>query len=434
MGLLIGVGATQPTFPYDQYYGIEYDVTVSNPDSLTRIGKMELHKSLPCQSGMRRCLLNDDGSVNYYLGDTDSTKRDTGSAANLTGADGMVMVEMPDMYVRFEHDGNKRRTLFSIYALPGFAKWSKMYGSAYEASLNRTNNKLSSVVNTTADYRGGVNTASWDGTYRSLLGMPATNINLTSFRTYARNRGANWNCNTYEFQKRAYWMFVVEYATLNSQKAFNAELNSEGYHQGGLGDGVTTLNYSKWGTFNSYNPFIPCGTTNSLGNKTGIVSFTMPTEYDATKPVVSVPSYRGIENPFGHIWKITDGVKFMIQSEADGGKSLIYVCDNPANYSSSGVTGYELRGELPRSEGYVKTICHGEHGDILPTAVGAGSTSYFCDFFYTSIPESGTAERACFFGGLASYGAYAGFVFAVSAYSASLAHANCGSRLCFMPS
>lgn len=434
MGLLIGVGATQPTFPYDQYYGIEYDVTVSNPDSLTRIGKMELHKSLPCQSGMRRCLLNDDGTVNYYLGDTDSTKRDTGSAANLTGADGMVMVEMPDMYVRFEHDGNKRRTLFSIYALPGFAKWSKMYGSAYEASLNRTNNKLSSVVNVTADYRGGVNNASWDGTYRSLLGMPATNINLTAFRTYARNRGANWNCNTYEFQKRAYWMFVVEYATLNSQKAFNAELNSEGYHQGGLGDGVTILNYSKWGTFNSYNPFIPCGTTNSLGNKTGVVSFTMPTEYDATKPVVSVPSYRGIENPFGHIWKITDGVKFMIQSEADGGKSLIYVCDNPANYSSSGVTGYELRGELPRSDGYVKTICHGEHGDILPTAVGAGSTSYFCDYFYTNIPESGTAERACFFGGAASSGAYAGFVFALSIASASSANASCGSRLCFMPS
>lgn len=434
MGLLIGVGATQPTFPYDQYYGIEYDVTVSNPDSLTRIGKMELHKSLPCQSGMRRCLLNDDGTVNYYLGDTDSTKRDTGSAANLTGADGMVMVEMPDMYVRFEHDGNKRRTLFSIYALPGFTKWSKMYGSAYEASLNRTNNKLSSVVNVTADYRGGVNNASWDGTYRSLLGMPATNINLTAFRTYARNRGANWNCNTYEFQKRAYWMFVVEYATLNSQKAFNAELNSEGYHQGGLGNGVTTLNYSKWGTFNSYNPFIPCGTTNSLGNKTGVVSFTMPTEYDATTTVVSVPSYRGIENPFGHIWKITDGVKFMIQSEADGGKSLIYVCDNPANYSSSGVIGYELLGELPRSEGYVKTICHGEHGDILPTAVGAGSTSYFCDYFYTSIPESGTAERACFFGGAANIGAYAGFVYANSNSSASHAHAAYGSRLCFMPS
>lgn len=434
MGLLIGVGATQPTFPYDQYYGIEYDVTVSNPDSLTRIGKMELHKSLPCQSGMRRCLLNDDGTVNYYLGDTDSTKRDTGSAANLTGADGMVMVEMPDMYVRFEHDGNKRRTLFSIYALPGFTKWSKMYGSAYEASVNRTNNKLSSVVNTTADYRGGNNTASWDGTYRSLLGMPATSINLTTFRTYARNRGANWNCNTYEFQKRIYWLFVVEYATLNSQKAFNAELDSEGYHQGGLGNGVTTLDGTKWSNLNGYNPFIPCGITNSLGNKTGVVTFTMPEEYGESGKTVSVPSYRGVENPFGHIWKITDGVKFMIQSEADGGKSLIYVCDNPANYSSSGITGYELRGELPRSSGYVKTICHGEHGDILPTAIGAGSTTHFSDYFYTDIPASGTAERACFFGGDANAGANAGFVSASSGSSASAALANFGSRLCFLPS
>ena len=433
MGLLIGVGATQPTFPYDQYYGIEYDVTVSNPDC-TRIGKMELHKTLPCQSTMRRCLLNDDGSENYFLGDTDSTKRDTGSAANLTGADGMVMTKLGDMYARFEHDGNKRRTLLSMYALPGFTKWSKMYGSAYEASVNRTNNKLSSVVNTTADYRGGNNTASWDGTYRSLLGMPATSINLTTFRTYARNRGANWNCNTYEFQKRIYWLFVVEYATLNSQKAFNAELDSEGYHQGGLGNGVTTLDGTKWSNLNGYNPFIPCGITNSLGNKTGVVTFTMPEEYGESGKTVSVPSYRGVENPFGHIWKITDGVKFMIQSEADGGKSLIYVCDNPANYSSSGITGYELRGELPRSSGYVKTICHGEHGDILPTAIGAGSTTHFSDYFYTDIPASGTAERACFFGGYANSGAGAGFVYAFSHHSASGANAGCGSRLCFLPS
>lgn len=201
-----------------------------------------------------------------------------------------------------------------------------------------------------------------------------------------------------------------------------------------MGDGVTTLDGTKWSNLNGYNPFIPCGITNSLGNKTGVVTFTMPEEYGESGKTVSVPSYRGVENPFGHIWKITDGVKFMIQSEADGGKSLIYVCDNPANYSSSGITGYELRGELPRSSGYVKTICHGEHGDILPTAIGAGSTTHFSDYFYTDIPASGTAERACFFGGAAPDGALAGFVFASSNSSASAASAGCGSRLCFMPS
>ena len=55
MGLLIGVGGTKPTFAYDYFYGIEWDSTVSNPIP-TRIGKMELHQSLPLQSLMRRCI------------------------------------------------------------------------------------------------------------------------------------------------------------------------------------------------------------------------------------------------------------------------------------------------------------------------------------------------------------------------------------------
>ena len=66
MGLLIGVGNTMPTFAYDHYYGVEWDITVSNPVP-KRIGKDELHKSLPVQSGMRRCLLRDNGTVNYYF-------------------------------------------------------------------------------------------------------------------------------------------------------------------------------------------------------------------------------------------------------------------------------------------------------------------------------------------------------------------------------
>ena len=81
MGLIIGVGSTKPTFAYDYYYGIEWDATVSNPHP-TRIGKMELHQSLPLQSLIRRCIQKDDGSVNYYLHTNDSTKRDNGAAAD----------------------------------------------------------------------------------------------------------------------------------------------------------------------------------------------------------------------------------------------------------------------------------------------------------------------------------------------------------------
>lgn len=431
MGLMIGIGGTKPSFPYDYYYGIEWDATVSNP-SVTRIGKAELHQSLPLQSLMRRCILKDDGKVNYYLHANDSTKRDNGAAANLDGMDGQYMTELPDTYVRFESDGDKSRCLMSAHPLPGFTLWGKDYVSAVEATVQRSTNTLCAVVNTDADYRGGGNNSAWDGTYRSLLGRPATSISLTNFRAYARKRGSvNWNCNTYHIHRKLFWLFAVEYATFNSQANFNAALDENGYHQGGLGAGVTTLVSSKWNTFNSYMPFVPCGITNELGNHTGVVSYTMPEEYDASKPVVSVPSYRGVENPFGHIWKWTDGCKCLIQSESDGGKSLFYECDDVSSFTSSGIANYELRGELPRIEGYVKAICLGEHGEIMPSAVGAGSTTYFCDYFYTSIPSSGVSERGVLFGGSANAGAYAGFVYANTHYAASSTYAYIGSRLCY---
>lgn len=433
MGLLIGVGGTKPQFAYDYYYGIEWDITVSNPKP-TRIGKMELHKELPLQSLMRRCILKDDGKVNYYLHANDSTKRDNGAAADLTGKDGQYMVELPNMYVRFEMDGNKCRHLQSTQPLPGFHLWRKDYVSAVEATVQRSTSKLAAVCSMDADYRGGNNDASRDGTAKTQLGMPATAISLTNFRAYARKRGTTeWNCNLYHTHRKLWWLFAVEYCTFNSQDAFNAELDESGYHQGGLSAGVTTLNGAKWSNFNGYYPVIPCGTTNSLGNHTGVVEYTMPTEYDAVPFKVNVPSYRGVENPFGHLWKWTDACKCLIQSEADGGLSEFYVCDDPTHFTSSGVANYQLRGNLPRREGYVKKLILGEHGEIMPLEVGAGSTTYFCDYFYTSIPASGVSERGVLFGGHAYYGASAGFVFAYTHYAATFAYAYFGSRLCFFP-
>lgn len=434
MGLIIGVGGTKPTFPYDYYYGIEWNATVSNPKP-TRIGKMELHKELPLQSLMRRCILKDNGTVNYYLHANDSTKRDNGAAANLTGADGQYMVELPDMYVRFETDGDISRHLQSTEPLPGFRLWRKDYVSAVEATVQRSTTTLCSVVNKDADYRGGNNDASRDGTYKTQLGMPATQISLTNFRAYARKRGSTeWNCNLYQTHRKLWWLFAVEYANFNSQDAFNAELDENGYHQGGLSSGVTTLNSTKWNTFNNYYPFVPCGTTNSLGNHSGVVEFTMPDEYDPGVPTkVNVPSYRGVENPFGHIWKWTDGCKCLIQSETDGGLSEFYVCDDPAAFTSSGVVNYDLRGNLPRKEGYVKKLILGEHGEIMPLEVGGGSTTYFCDYFYTNIPSSGVSERGVLFGGYAASGAAAGFVSAYTYSTATATFAYVGSRLCFYP-
>lgn len=445
MGLIIAAGNTKPVFPYDYYYGVKINMAVADP-AVERVGRPELHVSLPIQNRMRRCVLKDDGEVAYYLHPTDSSKKDTGAAANLTGADGMVMVELPEHYAKFEFDGNNLTALISEYALPGFHRVRKCYRSAYEATVDRTiadTPKLASVVNTTAAFRGGNNNAAWDGTYRTLLGRPATGISLTDFRAYARNRGeaglngAGWNCDLYEAQRTTYWLFVIEYATRNCQTAFNAQPDANGYKQGGLGNGCTTLTSAKWNDFNSCYAFIPCGITNSLGNATGEVEYTMPSEYDSTTTKVKVCSYRGIENPFGHIWSWTDGCLCLIQSNNDGARSLFFTCDDPALYGSTiaSLANYQGRGELPRTDGYVKTIMGGEYGENIPSEVGNGASSaaYYCDNIYTSLPSSGESLRGVFFGGRAISTVGAGLSCAFTSYDPSHTDASFGSRLCFIP-
>ena len=209
-------------------------------------------------------------------------------------------------------------------------------------------------------------------------------------------------------------------------------MDENGYHQGGLGAGVTTWD-GTWGTFNGYYPIVPCGVTNSLGNHTGTVDYNVIGSDGATLKTFAVPRYRGIENPFGHIWKWTDGCKCIIQSEASGALSKFYVCDDPAKFTASGVGNYDYRGDLPRKDGYVKALILGEDGEIMPLEVGGGSTTYFCDYFYTNIPSSGEAERGVLFGGYATTGAAAGVVAAYTYNIPTYANAYIGSRLCFDP-
>ena len=123
----------------------------------------------------------------------------------------------------------------------------------------------------------------------------------------------------------------------------------------------------------------------------------------------------------------------MSQSDTDGGLSKFYVADDVNAFKEVGVDGYDYRGNIPRKEGYVKEILLGENGEMMPLSIGGGSTTHFCDYFYTNIPTSGTAERGVLFGGGASDGSVAGFVFAATNNSASSANAIFGSRLCYIP-
>lgn len=425
------LGTLLPYLEEECSYGVEFDTTVGAP-ACTRVGNLALHRSQPIQSRMRGCLLDDNGQVVEYLDPRDWT----GQVRD--GSRGQVMVEIPMHYRKFETNGTKRVVRLSEHPLPGYHQVRQTYVSAYEAALERSTNKLCSVVNNGADYRGGANNASWDGTYRSLLSRPATGISRINFRAAARRRNTDntsWNCYLYDIHKTLYWLFVVEYATLNSQASYNAELTSDGYRQGGLGAGVTDWDSNSWNNFNGYFPFVPCGHTDSLGNQTGVVAYTVTGEDGSELKTTNVPRYRGVENPFGHIWKWSDGINVRISpTEDNGGDGLskVFVCEDPSKFSDTNYNGYKNVGNECRSEGYVKEIILGEEGDIMPTVVGASSSQFFCDYHYTNIPTTETL-RGVLFGGYANYGANAGFAFASSICAPSNAHAYFGSRLCFIP-
>ena len=405
-------------------YGIEYDKTIAAPE-VTRVGNMALHASLPIQSKMKRCLLLDDGTVNYYLDANDSTLKDDGvTAALLDGTDGQVMVEIPSHWRKFETDVNIQRALFSESYFSGSHYAPKMYVSAYKAALKRTGNILSSVVNNTADYRGGNNSAVNDANAATLLGKPSSSISRINYRDYAQNRGTEWFDMDYQARKTIFWLITLEYATRNHQTAIDNSLTAEGYKQGALGTGPTDISSGDWSTFNDYNPLYNCGLTNSLGNNTGeipVVLQDFPTA-GITK-ATQANSYRGVENFFGDIWEWTNGINIKIE----GGLGSAYVA-NGSKKSDIDYLGYKSAGSLPNGNGYISEIQFGEFGDIIPKeATGASSTTFFSDYFYLGYD----GLRGLIFGGNAIDGSTAGSTRANSSHAPSATFATVGSRLCF---
>jgi hypothetical protein len=414
-------------------YGVRKVRSVNNT-ALTRIGSEYLHRTLPIHEKMMRCVVNDDGTVNYWLHPTDSRFKMNGELAKLDGTDGQIMVRIPrhyykdDIYTDSVTGYVNEDSCVSMFNLPGYKLFREQFYSFAEAVLDRTLNKLACVMNTTARYRGGNNTSGWDNTYRSLLGMPATNINLTTFRTYAANRGTGWTAHNNNIYEAICRLYKIEYASTDIQLAFTSTLTAEGYHQGGLGSGVT--NMPDWNSYNGYNPIVPCGVTLSLGNSTGVVNYAVKNSAGTTVYTAPVPSYRGIENFFGHVWKHTDGLLVEIQSAAAGDLSKVYKCEDHTKFSSTITADYEYIGNEARSEGWTKNVLT---PTMVASEVGANSSTGWADYHYTNIPSSGSAVRCVLFGGAADYGAGAGFASANSYYAPSYAFAIVGSRLCFTP-
>ena len=414
-------------------YGVSWQTGSLNA-TLARIGNLDLHRTLPIQNKMRGCTLADDGTVNHYFKDDWSANED-GTPIKKDGSDGMVMIEIPEFYVKCQSKNGIDSMSISEYALDGYTLVKKQYVSAYEATVDRTKSdtlKLASVVNTTANFRGGNNDASKDEAENTQLGMPLTATSRANFRKYARNRaaGSKWNMLDFFATNTIWLLYSIEYANWNSQLAFNEKLSNDGFKQGGLGSGVTKVTGSDWGTFNNYYPIIPCGTSDALGNKTGEVEYTLPSTFKPDSVVkVKVPRYRGIENPFGHIWKNVDGVIFDIKSDSDGGTSTICLAKTEADYGDTVTEGFSELGQLPRKSGAISDTYL---GTFIPSEVtGASSTTGRCDNFETVITSS--SLRTLYYGGGAYNGANAGLGYCYSHNPVGTSGAAYGSRLVYRP-
>ena len=397
-------------------YGVEWDSTVADP-TLTRIGNPLLHKSLPIQSQYKGCVAN-GAEINYYLNPNDWSQKADGTPSVLDGTDGTVRVHIPKFYGKSGVEGTKRWVRMSTIKMDNtWIEIPEMLVDAYRSTVDTTVSatpKAASVVNTTAQFRGGGNRTANDtyldtDAFRSDLGKPRTNISRANMRTYATNAGSEMLC--YEYYKWIfYWAWVVEYATLNSQKAYTADLTAEGYHQGGLGDGVTTWN-SDWNTYNGYYPLTPCGYCNEFGNFTGVKDLVIPeTVKNESTTIASktfkVPRWRGFDNPFGDIWTNLDGI--ILERTAANQPSSVYTTTDPTAFGDDNTAKGKMTvaGTEIASDGWIKDYDLGETGEIIPSVVGGSATTYMCDYHWCN--AGSTVLRTLFVGGRADNGSAAG--------------------------
>lgn len=405
-------------------YGVEWDITVADP-TCTRIGNPLFHKSLPIQSEYKGCVVK-NGKLQYYLNPNDWSKKSNGEPSHLDGTDGDVMIHTPKFYGKSGSNGNKRWVRISTVKVD--ASWvqiPEMFISAYRITtfVDSDKGKVASVVNTTEGYRGGGDRANFDqylstDKFRTDLGKPRSGISRAAARTMANNSGQELLC--YEFYKWIfYWNYVIEYANFNSQKEFNSELTSDGYHQGGLGPGLTTWDWNSWNTYNGNYAITPCGYTNEFGNFSGVKAI----QLQSPEKTLYANRWRGFENPFGDIWTNLEGI--IIKRDTAKANSNVYTTTDISKYGDD-YSLFDIAGVEIAQDGYIRTFDLGSKAEIIPSSIAGSESTYKCDHHLCNADY--VEKRILLVGGGADHGGWAGLGSFASHDGVGYAYANVGFR------
>jgi hypothetical protein len=384
------------------------------------------------QGRMRGCLLLDNGQVNYYLKATDWTQKEDGSASVLTGADGMVMVEIPAFYVKNESSGTLWKPVISATPLPGYdlhpafikdgVQVPYRYYSAYDACvfdvsasayISGTNlNNATSLVDLTVST--GDKLASVSGIY------PMVGLQRAEFRTLAKNRGAGWRVGDFTLWSAIGILMAVEAQTLNGQAVYGA--------------GNTGGTYDSSSSDQNDSPHTIAGAGNALGN--GSTNTTSGAAVNA-KPGTSYMKYRGIENFWGNCWNWADGINLYSEGNTAGNKVFAYWSNSGADFadvanadpSTAIPTGFAYLGEIANTLNNVRYATQFSQENVWALVVkdfSTTSTHGTSDFYRTN-----SGWRVIRVGGRADLGGGAG-AFAFDGNLASdFRDRDVGARLAF---
>lgn len=410
------------TLDAPDWYGVSWSETSSNPDC-TRIGNMDMHRSLPIQSMMKGYIYFKDGNPLYrMLKLNDSwTKCESYSAGGWRDVDTLlednnvnVMIKIPEFWWIDDYTESTETHNLKIcpHAKPGWHHHKEAYVSAYEGYID-------------GDY------------YRSSKNkIPSVNFTRSAVRPKARANGLgnSWNIYTYNEHRAICHLFLVEYATRNSQKAVNTTLTIEGFRQGGLGSGCTTGTATINGA--QTQSFIPTGSSDSLGSGSGEVTVTIQqtdsSGSNTTTTTRKCNRYRGIENPFGHVWKHTDDVISVYISGY--GARFWYKCDSPDHFGDSISNDNPYYKNIVANAvvtGYKTKIVTTSTCDFFALSCNNGSeTTYWCDYNWDNTDGSLHCLLIC---GSSGDGGQAGLFALNSNNGVGFSYATIGSRLTYLP-
>ena len=384
--------------------------------------------------GRRRCNVSDDGTITAYYGDEGYTE---------DGSNGQVMVYQPAFYykvvpLKLEKNADSgigyhlRKANYYVSSKPktGFKLHPAFYDgngneidyilySAYEGSMydSSTQAYVNDNVDKSITYEDGDLLCSVAGK-KPISGLRSGLGTKQNFETMAQNRSTGWHLETIKAISANQLLMMIELAMMNSQN--------------GIGQGVVTIADNK-----AYNCSSLTGSTASLGNGTGQAVETV-NEIGGTETTYNVNgkvsvSYRGVENPWGNIWKHIQGINIWGDGSMGGGQP--YVANDFTFNESKHSDNYEPVGfTLTNANGYISAMGYGsEEYDwlLMPSETGGTSALPVGDFFYVTPDLNG--YRIALGGGSWNYGGFAGGFFGRCGYNVNSRNMSAGGRLLYVP-